>query len=124
MKRLNPLHSLWLASFLELGRLGPLSGKRKSERRCISYRCFSGYATTVKRKKTGSRETLAGRSGLTSFTPPHFPDGKTEAERVPVRLPGELVADLGLVSGFSRPELCLRMLPDFALGTFLLSLAS
>lgn len=43
---------------------------------------------------------------------------------MPVRLPGELVADLGLVSGFSRPELCLRMLPDFALGTFLLSLAS
>ena len=26
---------------------------------------------------------------------------------MPVRLPGELVADLGLVSGFSRPELCL-----------------
>lgn len=41
---------------------------------------------------------------------------------MPMQLPGELVADLGFVSEFPRPSL--RMLPEFALGTFLLSLAS
>lgn len=52
----------------------------------------------------------------------HFTAEETEAERMPMQLPGELVADLGFVSGF--PGQSLRMLPEFALGTFLLSLTS
>ena len=76
--------------------------------------------------KPSSGETLTGCSGNHLWTvliySSHFTAEETEAERMPMQLPGELVADLGFVSEFPRPSL--RMLPEFALGTFLLSLAS
>lgn len=75
-EKAEPTPQLMASLLPRAGRLGPLSGKRKSERRYIRYRWFCGCAMTVKRKKTGSRETLAGRSGLTSFTPPTFLMGK------------------------------------------------
>jgi len=67
------------------------------------------YNDSKAKNKPSSRETLTGCSGNRLWTvliySSHFTAEETEAERMPVQLPGELVADLGFVSEFPRSEL-------------------
>lgn len=52
LKRLKQIHSLWLASFLKLGRLGSLRGKWQPKDSCILSICFSGHTMIVREKQT------------------------------------------------------------------------